>query len=101
VVRSACVGRVGIRGIVVKDARFVFELVTRGDRLKVVPKEGTVFRVEIAAAEGESATDGGRDGAQAGGGQRNMVFEIHGGQFAYRSADRANKKFKTHFLENI
>ncbi|TVY32789.1 Ribonuclease P protein subunit [Lachnellula subtilissima] len=43
VVRSRCVSRVGVRGIVVRDMRGVFEVVTKGDRVKVVPKEGTVF----------------------------------------------------------
>merc|ERR1711977_405520 len=31
VVRSRCVSRVGVKGIVVKDSRFVFEVATKGD----------------------------------------------------------------------
>lgn len=34
VVRSRCVSRVGLKGIVVRDSRFVFEVVTKGDALK-------------------------------------------------------------------
>jgi len=34
VVRSRCVGRVGVRGIVVRDTKFTFEVVTRGDVVK-------------------------------------------------------------------
>jgi ribonuclease P protein subunit POP4 len=34
VVRCRCVSRVGVRGIVVKDTRFTFEIVTRKDELK-------------------------------------------------------------------
>ena len=34
VVRSGCVGRVGTRGIVVKDTKFTFEVVTRANVLR-------------------------------------------------------------------
>jgi ribonuclease P protein subunit POP4 len=34
VVRSRCVSRVGVRGIVVRDCKHVFEIVTRGDCVK-------------------------------------------------------------------
>lgn len=100
VVRSACVGRVGIKGIVVKDARFVFEVITPESKVKVVPKEGTLFRVEIPpVAEPENVGDTavGEKAAP----RKSLVFEIHGDQFTVRAADRANKKFKTHFLKKI
>ncbi|KAL8408389.1 hypothetical protein RB594_006994 [Gaeumannomyces avenae] len=101
VVRSSCPGRVGIRGIVVKDAKYVFEVVTRKNALKVVPKEGTVFRVEIPVAS--DAPWGGGAAAKAGAevDDQKFVFEIHGDQFKLRSADRANKKFKAHYLPNL
>ncbi|KAL8297888.1 hypothetical protein RB597_007103 [Gaeumannomyces tritici] len=101
VVRSSCPGRVGIRGIVVKDAKYVFEVVTRKNALKVVPKEGTVFRVEIPVAS--DAPGGGGAAAKAGAevDDQKFVFEIHGDQFKLRSADRANKKFKAHYLPNL
>jgi ribonuclease P protein subunit POP4 len=34
VVRSRCVGRVGCKGIVVKDTKFTFEVITKGDILR-------------------------------------------------------------------
>lgn len=34
VVRSRCEGRVGVRGIVVRDTKFTFVVVTRGDEVK-------------------------------------------------------------------
>jgi ribonuclease P protein subunit POP4 len=34
VVRSRCVSRVGLKGIVVRDSKFVFEVVTEGNALK-------------------------------------------------------------------
>ena len=102
VTRSRCPSRVGIRGIVVKDSRFVFEIVTRKNGVKIVPKEGTVFRVDVpaedAAAAAAAADDDDDDDRN---GRKPFSFEIHGDQFQHRSADRTNKKFKAHFVENL
>lgn len=107
VVRSGCVSRVGIKGIVIKDSRFVFEIITRKNQVKSVPKEGTIFRVEVPV-ENEEEDKAGQDEAQRdqvhgeGDGERGkFVFELHGEQFRYRPADRATKKFKTHFLKKL
>lgn len=94
VVRSRCVGRVGITGIVVKDTKFTFEIITIKDEIKTVPKEHTVFRFEVpvpgAQGDGETGTAG--EAARS----RPLVFEIYGSQFETRAPDRANKKFKMH-----
>lgn len=107
VVRSRCVGRVGVRGIVVRDTKFTFEIVTRGDVLKVLPKEHTVFRVAVPRAAVDSVGDeaGSKEagGEEEGGTQQEevvddlppVVFEIYGCQFENRAVDRATKKFKT------
>ena len=55
VVRSRCVSRVGVKGIVVKDSRFVFEVVTKGDEVKILPKEHTVFRFTVPRPTKEDA----------------------------------------------
>jgi ribonuclease P protein subunit POP4 len=34
-------------------------------------------------------------------GKKDLVFELHGDQFEYRAADRANRKFKSHFLSDL
>lgn len=81
VVRSRCVSRVGLRGIVVKDTKFTFEVITEKNEVKRVPKEHTVFRFEVPSKEEEG---------------KPMVFEIHGSQFESRAPDRANRKFKMH-----
>ena len=106
VVRSGCVSRVGIRGIVVKDSRFAFEIVTRGDRVRLVPKEGTVFRFEVPVPVsgpglGEGVEVKARERGEAGGNMSSMVFEIHGEQFQFRSADRASRKFRAHFSKKL
>ena len=123
VVRSRCVSRVGVKGIVVKDSKFVFEVVTGRDRVKIVPKEHTVFRFSIprrgkqgaeSVAEETKAVDGtsienqlderreahgtGKEKAEA---RRDLIFELHGDQFMFRAADRANRKFKSHFLPDV
>ncbi|KAF2631277.1 ribonuclease-like protein P complex subunit Pop4 [Macroventuria anomochaeta] len=91
VVRSRCVSRVGLEGIVVRDTRYTFEIVTRGDTVKSVPKEHTVFRFEIPLT-------GGREGE---GDKEPLVFEIFGEQFQTRAPDRANKKFRLHYQPDL
>lgn len=105
VVRSRCVSRVGVRGIVVKDSRGVFEVITKSDKLKTIPKEGTIFRFTIPLPEmgedGETPADGGVAAEEGETAKRELVFELHGDQFMYRAADRANRKFKSHFLPDL
>ena len=89
VVRSRCVSRVGLEGIVVRDTRYTFEVVTRGDVVKSVPKEHTVFRFEVPlGGEGEAE-------------RKPLVFEIFGEQFQTRAPDRANKKFRLHYQPDL
>jgi ribonuclease P protein subunit POP4 len=95
VVRSRCPGRVGIAGIVVRDRKFVMEIITRKRGVKMVPKEGTTFRVTVEAPGlGGEETSGTPD-------SKTFVFDILGDQLMVRSADRANRKFKGHFLKNL
>ncbi|KAF2129548.1 RNase P/MRP, p29 subunit [Dothidotthia symphoricarpi CBS 119687] len=90
VVRSRCVSRVGLEGIVVRDTRFTFEIVTRADVVKAIPKEHTVFRFEIPLL--------GKDGGDV---PKPLVFEIFGEQFQTRAPDRANRKFRMHYQPDI
>lgn len=87
VTRSRCVSRVGLKGIVVKDTKFTFEVVTEKDELKIVPKEHTLFRFEVPFEQGDTKEEA----------RKPLVFEIHGSQFENRAPDRANKKVKPHF----
>ncbi|OLN81308.1 Ribonuclease P protein subunit p29 [Colletotrichum chlorophyti] len=92
--RSSCPSRVGIKGIVIKDGKFSFEIITPKNEIKIVPKEGTWFKVEIPVKE--PGADTLQDDSK-----RRFVFEVLGDQFLMRGADRANKKFKNHYLKNI
>ncbi|KAF2458914.1 Rof/RNase P-like protein [Lineolata rhizophorae] len=96
VVRCRCVDRVGIKGIVAKDTKFAFELITRRNQLKLIPKEHTVFRFEIPLGESneESSTENQNP-------PKRLIFELHGDQFIVRAGDRANKKFKAHVPKNL
>lgn len=101
VVRSRCVSRVGVRGIVVRDSKFVFQVITRGNELKIVPKEHTVFRFEVPPPGSLDAMDSEGSKEEGEAEKKNLVFELHGDQFQHRSVDRANKKFKNHFLPDL
>ncbi|KAF2993256.1 hypothetical protein E8E13_000959 [Curvularia kusanoi] len=87
VVRSRCVSRVGLSGIVVRDTRYTFDIVTRGNVIKSVPKEQTVFGFEVPVGEGE--------------GQKPLKFEIRGEMFQTRAGERANRKFRLHYGKDI
>ncbi|KAJ6443167.1 GYF domain-containingprotein [Purpureocillium lavendulum] len=77
VVRSRCPGRVGIQGIVVRDRKFVLEIITKKTGLKLVPKEGTTFRIHIPAVEGSgSAQDAD---------SKPFAFDVLGDQLMLRS----------------
>ncbi|KAK4994680.1 hypothetical protein LTR66_005337 [Elasticomyces elasticus] len=91
VVRSRCVSRVGLRGIVVKDTKFTFEIITRQNELKTVPKEYTVFRFELPLPITAEDVKGPVTPPKP------LVFELNGSQFENRAVDRANKKFKPHY----
>jgi ribonuclease P protein subunit POP4 len=81
VVRSRCSSRVGMTGIVVKDTRFTFEIVTKENVVKTCPKEHTVFRLKLPLEDE---------------GKRPLEFEILGSMFEQRPQDRANKKYRLH-----
>lgn len=86
VVRSRCVSRVGLQGIVVRDTRYTFEIVTKGDVVKSVPKEHTIFKLQVPLVGGE---------------MKPLLFEILGEMFQTRAPDRANKKFRIHYQPDL
>lgn len=86
VVRSQCPSRVGLHGIVVKDNKFTFEMITKDDKLKLVPKEQTIFRFEVPYVDTQALVEQ----------RRSLVFEIHGDHFRNRAPERATRKFRMH-----
>jgi len=120
VVRSKCVSRVGVKGIVIKETRFTFELITKNNTVKAIPKEGTVFRFTLSPSLATKSDTGEvQESAEVkgseGGDQDEMmntdtkiqnseealkplIFEIYGSQFQARASDRAIRKPKTHYF---
>ncbi|KAK9465002.1 hypothetical protein V1512DRAFT_267062 [Lipomyces arxii] len=101
--RSSCVSRVGLAGIVVRETKSSFLIVTKANLAKIVPKEHTVFRVAVkdpkwidldrsesdqVKRDREVATAGSSAGVL-------LHFYVYGSQLLYRPADRSGKKFKT------
>ncbi|KAK2914046.1 hypothetical protein Q8A67_002445 [Cirrhinus molitorella] len=72
VVRSKCPSYVGLTGILVQELKHIFKIITKEDKLKVIPKRNSVFSVEIG----------------------NFVTHIYGSKFELRSSERSAKKFK-------
>ncbi|XP_045044368.2 ribonuclease P protein subunit p29 isoform X2 [Desmodus rotundus] len=72
VTKSKCPSYVGVTGILLQETKHVFKIVTKEDRLKVIPKRDCVFSVE---------TDG-------------FLSYIYGSKFQFRSSERSAKKFK-------
>jgi ribonuclease P protein subunit POP4 len=97
VVRSRCVSRVGVKGFVVKDSKFAFEIVTTSDQLKLLPKEHTIFKFTIPRPVSQMEEKAEGDQID----EKDLVFELHGDQFIYRAVDRANRKFKSHFHPDL
>uniref|UniRef100_A0A3P9HST7 Ribonuclease P protein subunit p29 n=1 Tax=Oryzias latipes TaxID=8090 RepID=A0A3P9HST7_ORYLA len=74
VVRSKCPSYVGLSGILLQEFKHVFKIITREDRLKVIPKRNSVFSVEV----------------------NGFVSHIYGSRFEQRASERSAKKFKVH-----
>ncbi|KAJ2784005.1 RNase P/RNase MRP complex subunit [Coemansia javaensis] len=74
VVRARCPNFVGISGILAQETKNTFKIITRDDRLAVVPKAHCVFALDLPPAS---------------------QCLIYGDQFTYRASERATKKFKS------
>lgn len=128
VVRCVDVGRLGLKGIVVRETRSTLTVVcdaredrargrraekadgdgqgteagARRDKVRMVLKKGTVFRVvldlpgreEAPASNSSDAVDAREPTASGTLTKRQLVFELHGDQLEIRPVERATKKFK-------
>ena len=47
VINSKCPSLIGLRGIVAKETKLMFQLVTECDELKTVPKKNSIFMMEV------------------------------------------------------
>ncbi|KAH9955899.1 Rof/RNase P-like protein [Russula dissimulans] len=105
--RSKNPALVGVSGIVVQETENTFKVVTRKDKLKVLPKQGSVFvfAVPLYSTVAVAAPMAGSDpGALKGSGELSRAgtvldgprveMELYGNQFCFRAADRVGRKFK-------
>ncbi|XP_058498844.1 ribonuclease P protein subunit p29 [Solea solea] len=72
VVCSKCPSYVGTTGILVQEFKHVFKIITKENKLKVIPKRNSVFGVEI----------------------NGFISHIYGSKFEQRASERSAKKFK-------
>ncbi|KAJ7311901.1 hypothetical protein JRQ81_006219 [Phrynocephalus forsythii] len=72
VTKSKCPSYVGITGIVLQEMKHIFKIITKEDKLKVIPKLNSVFSIEL-------------DG---------FVSYIYGSRIQFRASERSAKKFK-------
>lgn len=99
VVRSRCLSRVALKGIVIRDTKFTFEVITEKNEVKIVPKEYTVFQFEVPLVdetEGEAEVDGKEKKRP-----KPFVFELYGHFFQTRAPERASKKFVLHLHPDL
>ncbi|KAH1181321.1 ribonuclease P protein subunit p29 [Mauremys mutica] len=73
VTKSKCPSYVGITGIILQEMKHIFKIITKEDKLKVIPKLNNVFSLEV-------------DG---------FISHIYGSKFQLRASERSAKKFKT------
>lgn len=99
---------VGLSGIVVHETENAFKIVTKKDQLKLIPKPHSIFTFAVPLYSTSSADpasisntpDGTSTQASSTAAHATVFdnpyieFELHGNQFCFRSADRANRKFK-------
>ncbi|EIW83637.1 RNase P subunit p29-like protein [Coniophora puteana RWD-64-598 SS2] len=92
---------VGLEGVVIHETENAFKVVTPKDKLKLIPKQNTIFVLSVplyAFLSQASSESGSADAAPT----RpitirelpHIEFQLYGNQFCFRSAERAGKKFK-------
>ncbi|KAK5578864.1 hypothetical protein RB653_008539 [Dictyostelium firmibasis] len=72
VTKSKCPTFVGQKGIIIQETENTFKIITKENKLNIIPKEQCQFYLECC----------------------NQVVTIFGKHFCFRACDRANKKFK-------
>jgi len=95
VVKSSNKTTVNTEGIVLWDAQKSFIILVKQaddfDALKIIPKKGSLFEISIPL---NMSGDDGHD-------TDNVIFNIVGDRFQYRSSDRSGKKFKNRRVDDM
>nr|GAT43565.1 predicted protein [Mycena chlorophos] len=95
---------VGMSGIVIHETEGTFKIVTKEDKLKILPKRNSIFTfaLPVFSTLPASHTANAPPPLPIPQGTRartvldgpHVTMELYGNQFCYRSADRAGRKFK-------
>ncbi|KAK9328857.1 hypothetical protein V1520DRAFT_280520 [Lipomyces starkeyi] len=101
--RSKCVSRVRLEGIILRDTRSAFVIVTKSNALRILPKEHTIFRIGVRKPgqpeRFEEESDQmlrDREVEEVGDPKFELFnFLVYGSQLMYRPADRSGRKFKS------
>ncbi|KAK9358569.1 hypothetical protein V1504DRAFT_460652 [Lipomyces starkeyi] len=101
--RSKCVSRVRLEGIILRDTRSAFVIVTKSNALRILPKEHTIFRIAVRKPgqqeRFEEESDQmlrDREVEEVGDPKFELFnFLVYGSQLMYRPADRSGRKFKS------
>ncbi|KAJ7258098.1 Rof/RNase P-like protein [Mycena haematopus] len=103
--QSKNTANLGISGIVIHETEGTFKVVTKENKLKILPKQNSIFTFAVpaystlppthdASAPLPIPTPEPGDDLQTVLDGAYVRLELHGNQFCFRSADRAGKKFK-------
>ncbi|KAF8153310.1 RNase P/MRP p29 subunit [Crassisporium funariophilum] len=112
--KNPCI--VGLSGIVIHETENAFRVVTKNDKLKVIPKQNSIFAFAVPLYStlppthtlntpfpllppmtGKATEAGGANDSttrQTVLDSPHIEFELYGNQFRFRSAERAGRKFK-------
>ncbi|GAB1521917.1 RNase P/RNase MRP complex subunit [Rhizoctonia solani] len=80
---SKCPTLIGSSGVVIEETANVFRIITTDDRVKVLPKQNSIFTFTVPLNVSQN------------GANQQLQFELYGNQFRYRAEDRASRKFKS------
>ncbi|KAJ7449295.1 RNase P subunit p29-like protein, partial [Mycena latifolia] len=100
--QSKNVAILGISGIVIHETEGTFKVVTKENKLKVLPKQNSIFAFALPVYSTLPATHQGDalpipepgENLQTVLDAPHVRIELHGNQFCFRAADRAGRKFK-------
>jgi ribonuclease P protein subunit POP4 len=75
VIQSKVPSLVGTEGIVIQETENTFNILTQKNKLKLIPKQGSIFSCNLEI-------------------EKTFTVTIYGDNFCYRAAERAARKFK-------
>ncbi|TFY57749.1 hypothetical protein EVG20_g8421 [Dentipellis fragilis] len=100
VCRSKNSALVGLSGIVIHETENAFRVVTSKNKMKLLPKHGSVFAFSVPLYSTMLPPASTASSSSAAPSKQTVLdiphieFELYGNQFQFRSAERAGKKFK-------